>query len=174
LQAAILAWGPKGNRGSKVDYTNLKAAANVVRNDMRMLADYVQNTRPDDPDTWILAGFEVKDPRTAPQPLTIVRDLHFFISKFLDAGTIKIKWKRPEFAGPGDVKVYIVLHNDTPTIPLYKGGRGIVNVMGITTDTQLTFTPPYVGANYFWVIPYNAAGPGVISDVMQYNNPGKI
>src|SRR3569832_2760312 len=57
LNTAITAWGVKGNRGSHSDYVTLVAAQQVVINDLRMLADYAQNTQPDFFFSWLVVGF---------------------------------------------------------------------------------------------------------------------
>jgi hypothetical protein len=174
LNAAILAWGPKGARGSHAQHMALIAAANIVRNDLRQLAAYAMNTTPDDPDSWVLLGFSVKRPKTAPVRLQAVQNLHNFISRDLVAGTIKLKWKRPLNTDRADIKCYIVQYNDTNVQPQIDGGKGVVNVIGLTTDTAIIIPVPFVGANYFWVTPFNSVGYGVSSGEVLINAPGKL
>jgi hypothetical protein len=104
----------------------------------------------------------------------MVRNLRNFVSRDIVAGTIKIKWERPLDTDPGDVKGYMIQYNSTNVQPEIDGGRGIVNVLGVITDTSLIVIPPYVGANYFWVTPFNSVGYGVSSDPLFYNAPGKV
>src|SRR4051812_17572002 len=59
LSAAITAWGPKESRGSHAQHLALIAAANVVRDDLRMLAAYAMNTKPNDKDSWAALGFAI-------------------------------------------------------------------------------------------------------------------
>jgi hypothetical protein len=169
LSNAITAWGPKGARGSHADHVALVDAANVVRNDLRMLADYAQNTQPDNPTSWGLVGFPIKRAKSVPQPLQIVRNLQNFISRDIPAGFIKLKWKRPLDTDAGDVKGYIIQHNSTNEQPEINGSQGVANVVAIVPNTSWQFQPPYTGANYFWVTPFNSVGYGVSSDPLFYN-----
>ena len=63
---------------------------------------------------------------------------------------------------------------NTPVIEKLKGTRGIVSILALTTETAIVVEPPFVGANYFWVTGFNAAGYGVTSDLLFYNAPGKV
>jgi hypothetical protein len=174
LNAAITAWGPRGNRGSHSDYLALRAAASIVRNDLRMLADYASNTQPDNPDSWTLVGFNVKRPKSAPTALEMVQNLRHFIARDIPSPFIKLKWKRPLSTDPGDVKGYIIQYGNTNVQPEIDGSRGVVNVIGIVTSTNIILEPPFTGANYFWVTPFNSIGYGVSSDPLFYNAAGKI
>ena len=173
LNAAIVAWGPVGARGSHAQHLALVAMANIVKNDYRMLAAYAMNTMPNNPDSWVAAGFAVKGVRTAPQPLQVVQNFHRFISRTIVEGTIKLKWKRPLDTKSSEVKGYIIQYSNSPVQPMIDGSRGVVNVVSVQTRTSLIVTPPYVGANYFWVTPFNSVGYGVSSEAVLYNNPGK-
>lgn len=169
LTDAITAWGPPGARGSHADHVALVDAANVVRNDLRMLADYAQNTMPDNPTSWGAVGFPVKRPKSVPQPLQAVRNLRNFVSRDIPSGFIKIKWARPLDTDTSDVKGYIIQHNNTNVQPDINGSQGVANVVAIVPNTSLQFQPPNTGANYFWVTPYNSVGYGVSSDPLFYN-----
>jgi hypothetical protein len=169
LTKAITAWGPVGARGSHAQHTALVNAADVVKNDLRMLAAYAQNTMPDNPASWGLVGFAVKRPKTAPIPLEKVQDLRNFIARDIPAGTIKLKWKRPLATDPGDVKGYIVQFSNENSQPQINGSQGIVNVIGIVPETSILIQPPFAGANYFWVTPFNSVGYGVSSGPLFYN-----
>jgi hypothetical protein len=171
LKAAIVAWGPVGARGSHVQHLALIAAANAVRDDLRQLATYAMNTKPNDPDSWSALGFSIRRPKSAPVALQQVQNLHNFISRTVVTGTIKLKWKRPLDTDRSDVKCYIVQHSNTAVQPEISGSKGVVNVLGITTDTSIIIEPQYVGANYFWVTPFNSVGYGVSSDPVYYNAP---
>jgi hypothetical protein len=46
-------------------------------------------------------------------------------------------------------------------------------VIGIVADTTILLEPQYVGANYFWVTPFNSVGYGVSSDSVFFNAPAK-
>src|SRR5690349_14251625 len=95
LNAAILKWGTKGNRGSKLDHLNLKAAAEVVRNDLRMLANYAESTKPDNPEIWTELGFSVKRGKSKPIKLQAVQSFHHFITREIALPGIKLRWKKP-------------------------------------------------------------------------------
>jgi hypothetical protein len=171
LNAAIIAWGTVGARGSHVQHLALIAAANVVRDSLRQLAAYAMTTKPDNQDSWAALGFAIKRPKSAPVPLQQVQNFHNFVSRTVVAGTIKLKWKRPLDTDASDVKGYIVQHSNTSEQPLINGSQGIVNVLGITTDTNIIVEPQHVGANYFWVTPFNSVGYGVSSAPVFYNAP---
>src|SRR5947208_12396781 len=78
--AAIARWGVKGNRGSHTDYLELLSTTRVIANDLRMLSLYAQNTKPGDVLSWTHLGFKTKRPKSKPQPIQIVQNLHHFIS----------------------------------------------------------------------------------------------
>ena len=169
LQDAITAWGIKGNRGSHVDHLNLVAAANFVRDDLRMLADYAQNTKPDDPDSWSTLGFKIKRGRSKPAELQIVQNFRNFLSRSVPPPAIKLKWKRPLDTDAGDVKGYLIQRNNTSEYPGgdLRGNRAIANVIGVVPNTAFIDEDPYVGENWYWVTPFNSLGFGVTSDPLK-------
>jgi hypothetical protein len=173
LRVAITKWGLKGNHGSHADHVALIVAATVVRNDLRMLASYAQNKQPDNAPSWTNLGFKIKKPKSKPVALQMVRDFRQFISRDIPASKIKLKWKRPLGTQSADVKGYIVQYNNTNEQPAIDGSRAIANIFGITPNTTLLVEPQYVGANFFWVTPFNSVGYGVSSDSLYYNAPGK-
>jgi hypothetical protein len=169
LSDAITAWGPPGARGSHAAHVALLDAADVVRNDLRMLADYAQVTKPDNPTSWGAVGFPIKRPKSVPQPLQMVQELRNFVSRDIPSGFIRLKWKRPLDADTSDVKGYIIQHNSTNVQPEINTSLGVANVVAIVPNTSWQFQPPYTGANYFWVTPFNSVGYGVSSDPLFYN-----
>src|ERR1051325_9941486 len=78
LDTCIGAWGIEGDRGSKKDHNNLVAAAGVVKDALRLIAVYVMNTRPNDPDMWQLLGFKLKSLKKPPVNLQKVHTLRNF------------------------------------------------------------------------------------------------
>jgi hypothetical protein len=162
LNTAIVKWGLPGNRGSKADYNALVAAANKVKNDLRMLADYAQNTKPDDPNSWMLAGFVVRRSPSSPAPLGIVQNLRNFISRTLPSPVLKIRWKRPLDTDPGDVKGYVIQRNNTSDYPA--SSQGIANVIAVVVNTSFEDSNPLPGENWYWITPFNSLGLGVTSD----------
>ena len=165
LNTAVTKWGVKGNRGSHADHVALKDAANTVRNDLRMLADYAQNKKPDDTTSWIAVGFKIKRAKSKPVALEMVQNLRNFISRDIPAPGIKLKWKKPLGTDSTDVKGYVVQRNNVPTYPVsVDGSRGLANVIGLVPNTSFIDSVPFVGANYYWVTPFNTVGYGVTSD----------
>jgi hypothetical protein len=172
LNDAITAWGVQGNHGSHADHVALIAAATIVRNDLRMLASYAQNRKPDDFASWTNLGFNIKRPKSAPVSLQMVQNFHLFIARDIPSGKIKLKWKRPLATDPGDVKGYIVQFSNTIVQPAIDGSQGVANIIGIIPNTSVLVEPQFEGANYFWVTPFNSVGYGVSSDPLLYNAPG--
>jgi hypothetical protein len=165
LNAAIAAWGIKGNRGSHTDHLALIAAAVEVKNDLRMLADYAQNEQPNNPDSWALVGFSVKRPKSPPKALEVVQNLRHFIARNIPSPNIKLKWKRPLNTTAGDVKGYLIQRSNSSVYPLPPlSSQGIVNVIGIVPNTSFIDNDPLVGDNWYWVTPFNSLGLGVTSD----------
>jgi hypothetical protein len=136
-----------------------------VKNDLRMLADYAQNTKPDDPNSWMLAGFVVKRDPLPPAPLGMVQNLRNFISRTLPQPELKIRWKRPLDTDPGDVKGYVIQRNSTSDYPATS--QGIANVIAVVVNTAYTDSNPLPGENWYWVTPFNSLGLGVKSDALK-------
>jgi hypothetical protein len=173
FDAALLTWGVKGNRGSHADYLALLTSSTIVKEDLRMLSRYAQNAQPNNINSWTDVGFVLKSEPKPPTKLEMVQNFHNFISRSVLPGTIKLKWKRPLNTERADVKCYLIQFNNSGVQPEIEGGRGIVNGI-LVTDTSIIITPPYVGANYFWVTPFNAAGFGTSSEPVIFNAPGKL
>ena len=171
LLVMIAKWGVKGNRGSTKDHANLKTAANLVREDLRMLADYAMNKAPYDPDSWIAVGFKLKKNKTKPPYLQMVQNFHQDISAALPAPIIRLRWKRPLDTERSQVKVYFVVRNNVPIYPVSTEGHAIINIVGIVTDTAFSDVEPMTGENWYFVVPYNSSGLGVVSDplLVKYN-----
>jgi hypothetical protein len=166
LVAASAKWGTKPIHGSSSDKAALVDAATIVKLDLKMLAQYAMNTVPTDPSKWIDIGFALKNPRGKPLKLQVVQNFRHFIARDLAAPKIKIKWKRPLFTQSSDVKMYAVQRSNTPEYPLPPDGHAIINIIGFTTATEFIDSDPFVGANYYWVTPMNAAGLGVTSEAV--------
>jgi hypothetical protein len=166
LDACISAWGVKGNRGSHADYLALLAARNVIRNDLRMLALYAQNTKPDNVLSWADLGFKNKRPKSKPQPLQMVQNFHHFISRSVPAPGIKLKWNKPLDTARKAVKWYAIQRNNSPECPLASEGENIANIIGIVTNTSFIDSDPFDGENWYWVTPFNSLGFGVISEAV--------
>jgi hypothetical protein len=177
LSAAITAWGPKGARGSHEQHLILINAAEQVRNDYRQLAMYAMITKPGNTVSWVALGFNIKKAGSLPGKLEPVQDFHRFISRKVGDGLIKLKWKKPLNANTKDVKSYVVQVSNAAVQPALPDAiHGVVNssIIDIATKTTSTLSPPFTGANYFWITPLNAFGFGNSSTVVFYNNPGKV
>jgi hypothetical protein len=97
----------------------------------------------------------------------MVQNLRNFVSRKIASPSIKIKWKRPLATEPSDVKIYIVQRNNAAVYPVPPdGSRAVANIIGYVTNTELLDENPYVGENFYWVTPVNAAGLGVTSDAV--------
>src|ERR1041385_8769504 len=168
LNTAITAWGPKGNRGSHATLVDLRAKVVIVKTMLTQLAEYVQNLDPYDDTFWIPVGFEAKNPRTPQGILQAVQNLHNFISHELNAGEVKLKWKKPlNVAVNGNVKMYKVYRNNSPAF-------NTAAVIGTPTKTTITDTPPAGTIVYYWVVAVNNAGDGVTSDVCLVTVPPAV
>ena len=165
LNDAVTAWGVKGAHGSKADHNNLIAQAKIVRGMLRQLADYAQNTMPNNPDSWQLVGFAVKAARSKPVYLEKVQNLRTVLSGTIAASDTFIRWKRPLGTTAGQVKGYALLMKGTPAPPVIEGGRGLANIWDLSIDTSYTvngtavaeaFTTPELKEVYLFIIPYNS------------------
>jgi hypothetical protein len=177
LSAGITGWGPKGARGSHEEHLILINAAEKVRDDYRQLAMYAMITKPGNPVSWVALGFTVKNAASPAVKLEPVQDFRRFISRKVPDGMLMLKWKRPLNSKPGEVRSYIVQVSNTGVQPpLPDGSHGVVNsnIVDIVIKTSSIISPPFVGANYFWITGINAFGLGNSSAVVFYNNPGKI
>jgi hypothetical protein len=166
LNDAITKWGTKPTRGSTSDLTAVKDAAKQVKFDLRMLSQYAMNTVPDDPSKWIDVGFGLKQPRGKPIHLQVVQNFRHFISRSVAPPSIKLKWKRPLFTTPHDVKLYIVQRNNVAVYPVTADGHAVISIVGFVTNTEFIDEDPFVGENYYWVTPVNAAGLGFTSEAV--------
>jgi hypothetical protein len=166
LVVANSKWGTKPIHGSSSDKAALIDASKKIKLDLKMLAQYAMNTVPDDPSKWIDLGFALKSPRGKPAKLQVVQNFRHFISRDLPSPKIKIKWKRPLLAQSHDIKMYVVQRSNTSVYPLPPDGHAIINILGFTTVTEFVDADPFVGENFYWVTPVNAAGLGVTSEAV--------
>src|SRR6185369_5789750 len=114
LSSAITAWGTKGNRGSHAQHIAMLDARATVETILTQLANYCMDTTPYDTVNLASTGFELKSARNPQGVLQAVQDLHNFISRQLNPGQIKLKWKKPlNVAVNGNVKMYKVFSNTT-------------------------------------------------------------
>jgi hypothetical protein len=164
FNAAIAAWGVKGNRGSHTTHLALIAERTIIRNDLRMLANYAVTTEPENPDSWEKIGFKVRHGKTPPQSLQMVQNFRHFISRDVPVTSIKLRWKRPLDTRKSDVKGYVIQRSGADQYPEPDGTRGITNVVGLVPNTQFIDEDPFVGPNFYWVTPFNSEGLGVHSE----------
>jgi len=171
LNDAITKWGVEGARGSKADHNNLKAQAKIVRGMLRQLADYAQNTMPNNPDSWQLVGFAIKAAKSKPVALEKVQNLRTVLNGTISVNDTNIRWKRPLGTKAGLVKGYILVMQDGPAPPAIEGGKGLANIWDLSLDTNYVvqgsevakkFPAPVTKEVYLFVIPYNSVD-GVVA-----------
>lgn len=174
LDAAIVAWGPEGNRGSHSDLLNLRAAARVVYNDLLAEVDYVNST------AAIAAGndyglmatiitssnFGIKNAPSPQGTLTAPQDFRRVWSNDVSQYTPKLAWSKPLLLkSPGNVRSYDILRGTTNVF-------STAVVIQTVTKTQWIDTTAAAATKYFyWVRGVNAAGNGVESAPLEVVTP---
>lgn len=172
LNSAITLWGPVGARGSHQNLLALRQAALVVYTDLQQLAAYVQNTV--DPTTSYsdqaafiaLSGFGVKNPPSPQGPLAAVQTFGQLIQAKISPYTPKLKWKKPiGVISPGNVKAYQVFRGTAAAF-------GSATLLAVTTKTSYVDTSAARSTIYwYWVVPINSAGSGVVSSAVNIAVP---
>lgn len=175
VENAIAAWGPKGNRGSHQDLVDLRTKALTLRDMLKAEAQYVQNTAQITAGTNYAemaaiitsSGYQLSNVKTPQGILQMVQNFHNFVSRKINSNQIKLKWKKPlNTTSAGNVKSYTIL----------KGATSVVSAaipVAFTTKTSFIYTNDAATPQtlYFWVIPVNTAGEGVVSDVVAVTIP---
>jgi len=168
VNAAIAKWGPKGNRGAHADLVDLRLKARILADMLKAEAQYVQLTAQAAASTDYDAmaniitssGYAIANAPSPQGVLEKVQNFHQFVSRELNRNEAKLSWKKPlNVANVGNVKQYKVLRNTSTD---FSTAEEVGNVTRTTfTDTNSTAD---VVAWTYWVVAYNAAGAGVISD----------
>ncbi len=154
----VAAWGTTGNRGSHQAYIEMLAARAIVETDLTALANYCETTTPYNEPAFASCGWEIKNPKSSTGPLPPIQNLHQFLSKTINYGEAKIRWKRPLGTAYGVVYAYNVYRNTAPDFNTATLIRTITKTSLIDSGlTQTTY--------YYWVVPIGVAGPGVVSDL---------
>ncbi len=92
----------------------------------------------------------------------MVQGFHNFVSRKLNPNQVKLKWKKPlNTTSAGNVKSYNIM----------KGAISVFSAaMQIATTTMTSFVDTNDGAAlvtwFYWVVPVNTVGDGVVSDVV--------
>lgn len=172
LTAAIAIWGPAGSRGSKKELAHLRHAAITMRNLLLKEAAYVMNlvdlsAGANEQEKFILSsGFPLRNERSPQGVLEKVQNFHNFVSRQLNVHQVKLKWDKPlNVAVNSNVKVYLVYRSATTLF-------SEAVFMGATTKTTFIDNDPLPGVvNSYFVIPFNNAGNGVVSEVVSVSVP---
>jgi hypothetical protein len=168
VEDAIAAWGPMGNRGSHADLLNLQTKARVLADMLKAEAQYVQNTAQiaagtdysDMANIITSSGFELASTPSPQGILQKVQNFHQFVSRQLNSNEVKLKWKRPlDVTSANNVKQYKVLRNTSTDFATAVE----VAIVTMTTFTDINTTAD-VAVWTYWVVAYNNAGAGVVSD----------
>lgn len=170
VEAAIAVWGPKGNRGSHADYVDLCQKAQTLHGLIKALASYVQDTAilaaGNDYTTLksiiISSGLDVAKDKTPVGVLQAVKNFNIFISPSLARNKVKFRWVRPDNTSSArDVSNYVVRKGTTP---VYQDSVPVANL----TRTEFIDTNNTPGAVtwYYWIVPFNAYGEGVPSEMI--------
>jgi len=172
-ETASTAWGVVGNRGSHSDLLNLRAAINVLYNDLLALASYVQNTAEiSAPLNYVLmasiissSGFSVKNSPSPQGALSQPQNVHRVFTLVFSLYTPKIKWDKPlGLLSPGNVKMYGIYRNTVNDFPS-------ATRVGTSTRTQFIDNPPAGFTYFYFIVGFNAAGAGAESMAFETSTP---
>jgi hypothetical protein len=167
---ALAAWGPKGNRGSHANIVALREASLTLHQTLKALADYVQTTASITAGNDFAAmatlitssGFKLAATPAPVGVLEVVQNFHNFFSRSVNKNQVKLKWKRPLNTNyPNDVKNYTV----------YRSATAVFNTATPVANTPKTsFLDTNISTSaqtwFYWIVPSNAFGPGIVSDAV--------
>jgi len=154
MQAAILAWGPAGNRGSRVQHVSLLDARKVVEENIRNLNGYVNGIAAGDQGMIFSAGMVASEVRNPIGPLPAPQNLRSVPSKTLVSGQVQIAFDPVKGA-----RAYVIFTAAVLTDPwLY---------LGVTTKASYLTTSTPGRLNYYMVKAVGSAGLGVASDPLE-------
>ncbi len=167
---AIAVWGPKGNRGSHADLVDLRTKALTLSQTLKSLAQYVQNTAQTAAGSdyvlmgniIVTSGYQFANTKTPQGILQMVQNFHNFVTRRINANQVKLKWKKPlNTTSAGNVKSYNIMRGTTSVFSA---------AVQIATTTKTSFTDTNDGTTpvtwFYWIVPVNTAGDGVVSDVV--------
>jgi hypothetical protein len=148
FQAAILAWGPLGNRGSHAQHVALINARKVVEENIRNLEGYVNGISAGDAGMILSAGMVANN---VPNPFGVLPAPVNFRSPFSKhtlSGQTRLRWNKVK--GANSYNVYTAA---TPTDPFV--------LIGNTTDTLFIGTGAAGRLGYYTVRALGAEGLGI-------------
>lgn len=164
LQNAITAWGVVGNRGSHLDYMNLRATALTAYNLLKQEAAYVQNTI--DPtatesaqSSFILSsGFSIGQLPSPQGVLNPPQDFRQFFKQNINLHWIGLRWGKP---------LGLLSKNNVKSFTIYRGLTGVfADATELTTVQKVTYidkTGLPATTYTYWVVANNSAGQGALS-----------
>jgi len=165
---ALTAWGPVGNRGSRVQYQAVLDTRDLLETGLTALSSYCETTTPYNKAAFLSGGWEVKRESVPVGLVGPVTGFHQFISRLVPSGAVKLNWALPAGAPSRSVAVYRVMRSLTADI-------NAAEQIGLTTKT--TFTDLEAGtrpSNFYWIIPVSVAGNGGVADVVQGYPQGPV
>ena len=152
-------WGSKGNRGSTLDKALLVEIRDKVRENLRRSARYVLAAQPDNSLPATDVGFVLKKPYGKNSLMERVLNLRQIMHPTIQLNYIKTKWSRPANAPKSTIITYKVFRSADEDIH-HTQQIAIVRKCNYT-DMNL----PKPGRYFYWVIPVNTQGDGVLSDL---------
>jgi len=157
LQLAIEIYGVTGNRGSRLENVTLNDACEVVRGNLKRLANYCEAVTPNDVTNWVNVGFTPKQlPAKAGVSAAPSGVVQVYRRNTL-AGSIHLVWEKPLETIRRRTLTYKVMRSATADF-------SNAVVVGTTTKRFFIDTPPLQGEiYYYWIIPMNSYGEGVAS-----------
>jgi len=158
FSAALTAFGSTGNRGSHLEAATLLTTRAALEDGLTALANYCMTTTPYDRDAFLSGGWEVKKESTPSFVLQAVQFLHQFLSRDVNYGQVKLRWKKPLDTPRDVINAYNIYRNTTAIF----GTATHIATVTKTTYTDSGLTQPFY---YYWVVPIGASGYGVTSDV---------
>lgn len=167
LQAAIAAWGVKGNRGSHATYVSLKVKSTFALALLTQLGEYCMtvvdpNSSFDVQTTLLLSsGFPIKNASIPVGMLGMVENFRRVFSATVSLNNVKLRWRKPLNTSRGNVKSYLIYRNTT---------NNFASATFLTSVQPSTYIDsPGTGIWYYWVAATNNSGNGITSNVVVVN-----
>jgi hypothetical protein len=163
LGDVIVKWGDTGNRGSHKDHLDVIYRSRLLHSLLTQLGAWCMSSL--DPgmgypaQTTILAtsGFPLKNARSSVGRLQAVREFERIFARNVGEDQVKLRWKKPlGVAISTNVKSYIIYRSAS----LNFSTASIIDCVQITAYKD----KPGEGTWYYWVVPGNTNGFGVISE----------
>jgi hypothetical protein len=155
---ALTAWGPPGNRGSRAQHSAVISTRNDLRAALTALALYAENTTPGDRNALGTIDWPLRPINTPTGILQAVENLRQMIQRDIVQGTLKLRWNKPLNAVNIRINGYRVMRGLTADF-------NAATQIAITSKTSYIDENPGDGYKFYWIIPFNAYGDGVKSNV---------